>query len=37
VSELELEATAMLDDAERAELVKLLQKIFLHDEDDAQA
>jgi DNA-binding MarR family transcriptional regulator len=37
VSELELEATAMLTDAERAELVKLLQKIFLHDEDDAQA
>jgi DNA-binding MarR family transcriptional regulator len=35
VSELELEATSMLTDGERAELVKLLQKIFLR-EDDAQ-
>ena len=36
VTELEQEATSMLSDGERTELVKLLQKIFLR-EDDTQA
>jgi DNA-binding MarR family transcriptional regulator len=33
VTELELKATSMLSTKERADLVKLLQKIFLHDDD----
>lgn len=36
VTELELEATLMLDESERAVLIKLLQKIFLH-QDEAEA
>lgn len=32
VSALEAEATGMLTDAERAQLLHLLQKVFLHDE-----
>jgi DNA-binding MarR family transcriptional regulator len=35
VSELELEATSMLTDSERTQLVTLLQKIFLRDDDAA--
>jgi DNA-binding MarR family transcriptional regulator len=31
-TDLELQATAMLTDSERAELLKLLQKIFLHED-----
>ncbi|GAB3471635.1 MarR family transcriptional regulator [Massilia terrae] len=33
VTELELEATSMLSDAERAQLVSLLQKIFIREEE----
>jgi DNA-binding MarR family transcriptional regulator len=33
VTELELEATSMLDEGERTELIKLLQKIFMQQED----
>lgn len=34
VTELELEATSMLSENERAELIKLLQKIFIQEPDE---